>query len=571
MPPQVPTGKACKECRRLRLGCDRRRFRKLTGTLEKGARQVVRVLDRHPTPRSTIIIELQETIAELRNRNYLLEEALRKLQATISSEPHPLLQERTPSGGASSAGQTPPSAEVTKEDEISDALDNFFIVGDGEISLHGPTASAEGAQATDLRHISPHILSILFMACGLGSLADISNSRRFVEAEEYHTIARAVLCLRPVYEYPTLHAAQAMCLMLLYHMITERRSTGYIMALWSVLGRMCEMLSLNYDQRKLKKDSVELREVVFWEIMHVDSWYSFMAGRDRSIKFNTITCKKPLDPDQTPGGGYETWKHRYTLMLDSAVNKAFREKGSTYALIQQLDSELRNVYCPHSIEWPEDAAQRAAVLNLPPHDNTNAMQRYLAKAARETGILHLHRWFFQQAIHDNTGNPFQHHFGFSVKATLKASSEIIRAKRDIYTFQRVNTITLRFLWLHTYSAAMVLGTFISLFPIMDEAADALSTFDCACGMFSSMEEHRVPSLEALVRFSYTYYLVNFLRNYVDQHVLRNLQTEAHRAMLSKTPSFSTDSLERLGFWTNVPNPYNNSNSPSPPGLTSSST
>ncbi|GJJ06681.1 hypothetical protein Clacol_000876 [Clathrus columnatus] len=533
--PQQPTRKACKECRRLRLGCDR--------------------------SRSTIIIELQETIAELRNRNYLLEEALRKLHAKFSSEPHPLLSERTSStktGDNISAGQTPTSSEIPEE-EIVDALDNFSIIGDGEVSLHGPTASAEylvqgnpallsdfaqrtespmslppdiillsalfpfspdaisaekvddfvgvlpsyqttlmlsnlffqnfllcsnavpydfftasvlnecypqGVPVNCLRHISPHIISILFIICGLGALANIDNSRRYVEAEEFHTIARAVLCLRPVYELPTLHGAQAMCLMLLYHMITERRSTGYVMALWSVLGRMCEMLNLNYDQRKLKKESVqvELREIVFWEIINLDSW--------------------PPDPDQRPGGGYETttngsidqtWKYRYSVALDSAANQIFRQKGSTYSMMRQLDSG--------------------------------------------------------QAIRDNSCNPFQHPFAFSVKATLKASCEYIRAQHDIYRFQR-----------------MVLGTFISLFPMLDAATDALPTFDCACDMLASMEEHRVPSLEAL-------------------RVLRNLHEQAHRAISSRKPSFSSDSLEKLGFWTNVPNPYNNNSASSSPPST----
>ena len=64
--------------------------------------------------------------------------------------------------------------------------------------------------ATSLRHISPHILSILFMACAMGSLANVGEPRCFVEAEEYHTLARASLCIQPMYEYPTVWAAQSM-------------------------------------------------------------------------------------------------------------------------------------------------------------------------------------------------------------------------------------------------------------------------------------------------------------------------------------------------------------------------
>jgi len=64
--------------------------------------------------------------------------------------------------------------------------------------------------ASSLTGTHPHIVSAFFMACGLGTLADIQNERRFVEAEEYHTLARAALCIFPVYENPTTFAAQSM-------------------------------------------------------------------------------------------------------------------------------------------------------------------------------------------------------------------------------------------------------------------------------------------------------------------------------------------------------------------------
>lgn len=71
---------------------------------------------------------------------------MRNLQATVSSEPHPLLRDRTPSKpprdfNTPGSGQTP-SSDV-QEEEILDALGNFSIIGDGETSLHGPTVLAE--------------------------------------------------------------------------------------------------------------------------------------------------------------------------------------------------------------------------------------------------------------------------------------------------------------------------------------------------------------------------------------------------------------------------------------------
>lgn len=64
--------------------------------------------------------------------------------------------------------------------------------------------------ATSLRRVSSHILSILFMLCGLGALANVNDRGRLVVAEEYHALARAALCIHPIYENPTLFAAQSM-------------------------------------------------------------------------------------------------------------------------------------------------------------------------------------------------------------------------------------------------------------------------------------------------------------------------------------------------------------------------
>lgn len=315
------------------------------------------------------------------------------------------------------------------------------------------------------------------------------------------------------------------------------------------MGDFLGYIIIDFDQRKFKKECIELRRLVFWEIMNLDSWYAFGSGRAKSLKFNVITCNKPVDPDQHLGGGWHTWKHRFTQALDSVVDRAFRDKGSTYSLIQQLNSELSNVPQPPAIEWPEDATRRALVLGVPVGEHKRAMQRFLAKASIETGILHLHRWFFLQVIRDNPGNPFEHLFASSVKTALEASCKLIRATHDIYRFQHVSAVAFRTLWTHAYSATMVLGAFISVYPTLDESVEALASFNCAYEMFTAMEKNRLTSIKAL-------------------HVLRHLQSGVHRAQLSRKPSFSTHDLEMLGFWTNVPDPYNNhSNSTSPPTVT----
>ncbi|KAF8575568.1 hypothetical protein K439DRAFT_732806 [Ramaria rubella] len=387
--------------------------------------------------------------------------------------------------------------------------------------------------ATSLRHVSSHILSILFMACGLGTLANVQEKRRFVEAEEYHALARAALCIQPVYENPTVYAAQSMTIMLLYHICTERRSNGYTLALWSVMGRLCETLGLNYDQKKLKRGRVEVREQVFWEAMNLDSWQAFGSGRAKSLSFKVITCKRPIDPDSNSGGGWWTWKYNFATALDGVVERAFREKGTTYSQIQLLENDLRAQHPPPSIAWPESASERAAVLSVP-GDPGGPLQRFMARGSLETALLHLHRWFFLQAIRETPQSPFDHPFAHSVKAVIEASHALIKALHDIYRYQPGPTANFRPFWTHTFSAAMALGTFAVSCPQEPETESMLPTLDIACDLYEATEPNRVHTQQAL-------------------QLLLNLRQEAHRAWSERRAS--SVQVDALGFWTNLPDPY----------------
>ncbi|KIJ40914.1 hypothetical protein M422DRAFT_780572 [Sphaerobolus stellatus SS14] len=628
--------KACKECRRLRLGCDRevpcynckRRGCSAIcpdGTLEKGARS-----------RSTIIVELQETIAELRNRNYLLEEALKELQTSVSTEQHPLLRDKK-LGKTDQVSQHLQSLQAGEDgdEEVLDALGTFSINDTGDISLHGPTAAMEyfikegpalpGLEPEEradspmslpadfillsalfpfppnavplekiehfIPHLPPfktavhlvelyfthfawcsnpitksffmsnilaecypaeepaaslvrthsHIASTLFMVCGLGMVADFQNKRRFVEAEEYHTLARAALCICPVYEYPTVYAAQSMAVMLLYHMCTEKRSNAYVLALWGVMGRLCEALGLNYDQSKLKKGCTELREQLFWESSNLDSWQAFVSGRPKSISSKVISCRKPPDPETAPGGGWITWKHIFTPALDRVVERAFRaEKGATYSQIQQLEQEIQTIPTPSAISWPKD--EEKTTLLGGPRQQVTAMERYLANGSIETAFLHINLWFFRQAIRESPANPFDHPFAYSVRRVIESSIKLLDMLRDIYTYQPINTAVFRPAWTYSYSAAMALGTLILVCPKSADAERALAMLDVACELFIVTQENR-----------------RELKARKSLHTLLRLREDAHKARAELRPFISQ--VETIGFWSGIMNPYNQTPSP----------
>jgi len=271
--------------------------------------------------------------------------------------------------------------------------------------------------------------------------------------------------------------------------------------------------------------------------MNLDSWQAFASGRAKSLSFKVITCKRPVDDEPTPGGGWFTWKHNFTATLDSVVERAFREKGSTYSQIQLLENELRGQSPPPAIAWPEGDEQ-AAVLGAP-EESSQAIQRYMVVGALETALLHLHRWFFLQAIREMPQNPFEHPFGRSVKTVIQTSHALVTWLQTIYQYQPAITTVFRLCWTHAYSATMVLGSLVVSCPQLPEAETALASLDRGCDLFQATAHNRTQTRQSL-------------------QVLLDLREEAHQAWAERRASAA---VETLGFWTNVPNPYNNNSVP----------
>lgn len=61
-----------------------------------------------------------------------------------------------------------------------------------------------------MARMSADRLSVMFMVFAVGTFFDFDKPLIAPEAEDYHNLARAALCVRPIYDYPTVYAVQAM-------------------------------------------------------------------------------------------------------------------------------------------------------------------------------------------------------------------------------------------------------------------------------------------------------------------------------------------------------------------------
>ena len=71
-------------------------------------------------------------------------------------------------------------------------------------------------KATDDNN-SAHDLALLFLVFAVGALVDLTQDPANKEAEHYHQIARAAICLQPVLEKPSLVTIQAIHMLSIYN------------------------------------------------------------------------------------------------------------------------------------------------------------------------------------------------------------------------------------------------------------------------------------------------------------------------------------------------------------------
>ena len=67
---------------------------------------------------------------------------------------------------------------------------------------------------------SAHELALLFLVFAVGALVDLTQHPANAEAEHYHQIARAAICLQPVLEMPSLVTIQAIHMLSTYNALS---------------------------------------------------------------------------------------------------------------------------------------------------------------------------------------------------------------------------------------------------------------------------------------------------------------------------------------------------------------
>lgn len=123
------------------------------------------------------------------------------------------------------------------------------------------------------------------------------------------------------------------------------------------------------------------------------------------------------------------WKQHFTDLLNTVADQAFRSKDATYSRIMALDKQLRHHYTPAPLRWPTTKGAMYQKLGrtrvtgmqclgrIVLQESSTHRSRPMRSCTDRTGagLLHLHRWFFMQAVLEKPNDPLEHQFAHSVR------------------------------------------------------------------------------------------------------------------------------------------------------------
>ncbi|KAG9313263.1 hypothetical protein JVU11DRAFT_6728 [Chiua virens] len=360
---------------------------------------------------------------------------------------------------------------------------------------------------------SAHELALLFLVFAMGALVDLTQDPANAEAEHYHQISRAAICLQPMLEKPSLVTIQALHMLSIYNAMSGNELSAKETSMettWSLIvlaAHLSQTVGLHRDSTRwgLPDKIVQRRRVLFWDLFVADAWHSLNTGRPPSFSLAYIDC-------HFPGGGnvhdtdltdlqamFESWGYRFACECVAEVaTRTLTAETPSYATIMELDRKVRE------FPIPEDAAHVAASaaspvpaieaddLSLP-----ESMSRFVMAHCREVILLYLHRSFFAQAIIENPVNPLKSQYAPSFLAAYRASSTILHTIAAQYTIYPQLCARFWSTWTFAFSAAIVFGTIVTRGPRSPLASNAVKELDAACVLFSKAAAYSRRAAKAL--------------------------------------------------------------------------
>ncbi|KAJ6573486.1 hypothetical protein DFH09DRAFT_916018 [Mycena vulgaris] len=374
-------------------------------------------------------------------------------------------------------------------------------------SVYAPEGNAEELNGDAAA--TPHALATLFFVFALGALLDLQLPPYNTEAERFYGAGRAALGLRAVYDSPLVDTVRAIGLMATYHSLAGKNySRDSAWCLMSIAAKLAQSVrpGISYrDSARWHMDpkTVQKRRSLFWDVFSADVSHSLALGRPPAIHLSYVDCEYPEDEESTltdlgeirPG----FWRSKYHFARDiwmALAETTLTAKAPGYATVLELDRRVRELSVPDSFKPYATRADGDEEY----YSSAASLRGFYASQYRTVTMVYLHRSFFAQAMLDFPTNPLRSPFATSFLTAYRSASVIIKA--TAYQFDRCAEMAMRvwFLLHHTFSAAVIAGTVVTLSPKSNLAASALLDLGLAVDLFerTATQSHRAKLASAVL-------------------------------------------------------------------------
>ncbi|KAJ7502607.1 fungal-specific transcription factor domain-containing protein, partial [Mycena galericulata] len=351
-----------------------------------------------------------------------------------------------------------------------------------------------------------HALATFFFILAIGALLDLRLPPYNTEAERFYGAGRAALGLRAVYDSPLVDTVRAIGFMATYHTLAGKKySRDSAWCLMSIAAKLAQSIGLHRDSARWHMDPkmVQSRRTLFWNIFSCDVSHSLALGRPPAIHLSYVDCEYPEDEESTltelgeirPG----FWQSKYHFSRDiwmALAEATLSAKTPGYATVLELDRRVRELSVPDSFKPYATREDGEEVY----YSSSESLRGFYASQYRTVTMIYLHRSFFAQAMLDFPANPLRSPFATSFLTAYRSASVIIKATAN--QFDRCAEMAMRvwFLLHQTFSAAVIVGTVVTLSPKSNVAASALLDLGLAVDLFerSAAQSHRAKLASAVL-------------------------------------------------------------------------
>ncbi|KZV60708.1 hypothetical protein PENSPDRAFT_659412 [Peniophora sp. CONT] len=333
--------------------------------------------------------------------------------------------------------------------------------------------------------VQSHRVAVLYLMFALAELLNLERQPYSKEADHYFKFARAALAVDSVLEEQSIQAIQALVLMCHYMFFAEIHAPRW--TLMGVVVKLAQSMGLHRDSLrwKLEEDETKKRRALLWEVVTYDSWQSLTYGRPPSISMVHIDCQFPGTSFKNERGqtdmSFELWKHKFVAEVQSQVHDlAFCARPASYKTIQELDHKCRTFPFPPSLQIAGFGGHH---IDKEPPPMTLVLQRYIAHAIWEITIFYMHRGFFARALEDSPADPLANKYSQSVLAASMSACTFIALIKDLFSQHPRFAERMWFLFTHTFSCAVVLGSIAVKCPKNSLSRNALRHLDEAINIY----------------------------------------------------------------------------------------